>query len=150
MGFPESELTVLFGFFRTAWSTSVRNQGNRKHEPGPGKLRAIPPGSTSAKEGAASGGDTHGADWTVAVACLRLLARPKESVLSAILGVFEVFARARGGRIRHRKRLERERKGKEKEKELEEERERWKRRRRREKALGATHKDVSYQYIIFP
>lgn len=75
---------------------------------------------------------TYGADWTVAVACLWLLARPKDSILNAIRGVFEVFARAAADRVRHGQRIEQEKRRKERERELEAERERWKRRRRRE------------------
>ena len=67
------------------------------------------------------------------MACLRLLAKPKEPVLSAILGVFEVFARSAGDRARCARRLEQERVERERKQELKEERERWKRRRRREK-----------------
>ena len=78
-------------------------------------------------------GAVHGADWVDAVACLRLLAKPKEPVLSAILGVFEVFARSAGDRARCARRLEQERVERERKQELKEERERWKRRRRREK-----------------
>lgn len=78
----------------------------------------------------------YGADWVLAVASLRLLVRPKEPAMAAALGVFDVFARARGDRTRHRHRLEQERAEKERQRQLEEERERWKRSRRREKEMG--------------
>lgn len=76
------------------------------------------------------------------MACLRLLAKPKEPVLSAILGVFEVFAIARGDRVRHRRRLEKERLEKERQREMEEERELWKRRRRRQQAMEIAEEEV--------
>lgn len=90
-------------------------------------------GSGSSAEGSAA---QQGADWTVAVACLRLLARPKEQVMASALGVFDVFARARGDRALHARRLEQERLERERQELLAEERERWKRRRRREQERG--------------
>lgn len=158
VGFPESELATLFGFFRSAIgvAANARNAvSNRKGNPqGPctqgGRVSSrASQRQHSAVGGGCSGNDgnvAYGADWTVAVACLRLLAKPKEAVLSSILGVFEVFARARGNRISHQRRLEQEKLERERQKELEEERERWKRRRRREQERGTTPTEVRVGY----
>ncbi|CBJ31437.1 hypothetical protein Esi_0256_0006 [Ectocarpus siliculosus] len=154
-GFPESELNTLFGFFRrpmapgpaTATTFSEENRdkfpqsqqrggvgtNNSRPRTSPGNFgRAGKSGSRGGKEKDGA----QGADWTMAVACLRLLAKPKEPVKAAVLGVFDVFARARGDRMRHRHRLEQERLEKERQAQLEEERERWKRRRKREQERG--------------
>lgn len=138
VGFPESELTTLFDFFRSPTR-------------GVGASTSRPPSRTSPKDisrngsgrGRGSGGGAEGsaaqqqgADWTVAVACLRLLVKPKEPVMASVLGVFDVFARARGDRTRHERRLEQERLETVRQELLAEERERWKRRRRRERERG--------------
>lgn len=132
VGFPESELIALFGFFRSstnvpavATAISLKQTHQSGHTGGSVRLCKYPRSMNLVQ----------GADWTVAVACLRLLAKPKEPVLEAILGVFEVFALARGERIRHQQRLVREKKEKEVQREMEIEREQWKRRRRREEAM---------------
>lgn len=147
VGFPESELTILFGFFRTPMpspcSSSLSSSSNSAAATassttatGRGRRARRRLGSGRASD---SGTGAYGADWTVAVACLWLLARPKGPVLSAIRGVFEVFARAAADRVCHRQRLGQERRQKEREMKLEAERERWKRRRWREaEGLPAT------------
>lgn len=133
VGFPESELTTLFEFFRGP----MRGVGASSRRP---PSRASP--NNIARNGSGSGGKAEssasqqGADWTVAVACLRLLARPKESVMTSIVGVFDVFARARGDRARHARHQEQERLERERQELLAEERERWKRKRRRERESG--------------
>lgn len=157
VGFPQSELTTLFTFFqRTQRTARVHTStpatitaSSRESHKGPvtqgrqAKTRTPPSrrvGIRCGIGGSGSGGGSSrsdasagpGADWVDAVACLRLLAKPKEPVLSAILGVFEVFARSAGDRARCARRLEHERVEKERQRELKEERERWKRRRRRE------------------
>ncbi|CAM9810191.1 unnamed protein product, partial [Ectocarpus fasciculatus] len=155
-GFPESELNTLFGFFRgpmapgpataTAFSEENRDKFPRSQQRGgvgansssrprtsPGSFAR---GGNSGSRGGKEKACTQGADWTMAVACLRLLAKPKEPVKAAVLGVFDVFARARGDRMRHRHRLEQDRLENERQARLEEERERWKRRRRREQERG--------------
>ena len=137
VGFPESELTTLFQFFRSP----TEGGGARASSSRPSSRRSR--NNIARKGGDAGGGGgggesspAQGADWTVAVACLRLLARPKEPVMASALAVFEVFARARGDRARHARRLEQERLEGERQRQLEEERERWKRRRRREQERG--------------
>lgn len=142
VGFPESELTTLFEFFRkpmtapgsaaaTASSAKETRQSQQRRNGASNTGLASRP-SLKMKNATAA----YGADWVLAVASLRLLARPKEPVMAAALGVFDVFARARGDRTRHRHRLEQERAEKEMQRQLEEERERWKRRRRREQEMG--------------
>lgn len=157
-GFPESELATLFDFFASPMapgSTTTTSASSKKSSHGP--PGATQPGDSAEQKrdpscrrlsnkvsrgGAGSGGggvrasSAQGADWTLAVACLRLLARPKEPVMEAVLGVFDVLSRARGDRARHRRRLEQERVEKERQVELGEERERWKRRRRRQQEGG--------------
>ncbi|CAM9635157.1 unnamed protein product, partial [Hapterophycus canaliculatus] len=156
-GFPESELTSLFGFFMspmrpgsitTATASSKRNPQElpRSQQPGGvglknGKSSRLELSDHASRGGGGSGvcaggSAAQGADWTLAVACLRLLARPKEPVMEALLGVFDVFARARGDRARHRLRMEQDRVEKERQMQLEDERERWKRRRRRQQESG--------------
>ncbi|CAM9989688.1 unnamed protein product [Scytosiphon promiscuus] len=157
-GFPESELTTLFGFFMspmppglttttTGPAKEIARRLPRSQQPGgvESKNRKTRRrrtthhvGKTDAGRGGGGTGRSpeQGADWTLAVACLRLLARPKESVMEAVLGVFDVFARARGSRARHRRRFEQERVEKERQARLEDERERWKRRRRRQQESG--------------
>lgn len=139
-GFPESELITLFGFFRSTTNvptvttaTSLKKPHDRSRTGDGVRLREHPRSINAAQ----------GADWTVAVACLRLLAKPKEPVLEAILGVFEVFALARGERIRHQQRLVRENREKERQTEMEIEREQWKRRRRREQDNTVATREVN-------
>lgn len=116
----------------TAPSTKETRQSQQKRH---GASTTGPASRTSLKKKNATA--AYGADWVLAVASLRLLARPKEPVMAAALEVFDVFARARGDRTRHRHRLEQERAEREMQKQLEEERERWKRRRRREQEMGS-------------
>eukprot|EP00752_Nemacystus_decipiens_P011276 g10020.t3 len=131
VGFPESELTTLFGFFRSPTRDGPPST-NRPPPRTPNNINRKGSGGSGA-EGSST---QQGADWTVAVACLRLLVRPKEPVMASALGVFDVFARARGDRALHARRLEQERLERERQDLLEEERERWKRRRRREREMG--------------
>lgn len=136
VGFPESELTTLFEFFRSPMapgSAGADASPSKKPSDFPQKRygASISPTSQTALKNT-----VYGADWVLALASLRLLARPKEPAMAAALGVFGVFARARGYRARHRHRLEQERAEKEMQRQLEEERERWKRRRRREQEMG--------------
>lgn len=142
MGFPESELIALFGFFRSA--INPPSTGNRQQLAATKQGYGVRPRSSPNQTNADRGTRKYGADWTVAVACLRLLAKQKEPVLSAILGVFEVFALARGDRIRHQRGLEQEKLEKKRQKQMEEERERWKRRRRREMGMGDTLTEVRW------
>ncbi|CAM9905961.1 unnamed protein product [Ectocarpus sp. 12 AP-2014] len=154
-GFPESELNTLFGFFggpmapgpatAIAFSEENRNKCPQSQQRGGVETKSSRPRTSPGSFGRAgkSGGRggkekerAQGADWAMAVACLRLLAKPQEPVKAAVLGVFDVFARARGDRMRHRHRLEKDRLEKERQAQLEEERERWKRRRRREQERG--------------
>lgn len=101
MGFPESELAILFDFFVTSMNGKSRLlRGTDGPTTALSKNAGIPRSRREMRE------TTHGAEWIAAVACLRLLARPKESVMKSLLAVFEVFARARGDRVRHRRRQE--------------------------------------------
>lgn len=102
VGFPESELNVLCGSFKTVRSGAAPRRDRLYQKPNRVVARPITGSSRSESQ------DSYGADWTAAVACLRVLACPKESTTSSLMGIFEVFARARGDRLRHRLRLGRE------------------------------------------
>lgn len=108
-------MTTLFGFFKSStgkaksavsatrkpyYRTRCRRGGRHGAA---NRIEAFAP-----PEGAIDGGcgretAAEGADWTAAVASLRFLAKPKEPVLSTVLEVFEIFARARRSRTHHRK-----------------------------------------------
>lgn len=117
-------MATLFGFFKSSTGkaksavSTMRKPHYRKRcrrggrHGAANKVETFTLPQRAIDEGLGSENATQGADWTAAVASLRLLAKPKEPVLSTVLGVFEIFARARGSRTHHRK-LQRESLGEE-------------------------------------
>lgn len=140
-GFPESELITLFGFFKSSTGKAksavsatrkpyYRTRCRRDGRHGAAKrIEAFTPPEEAIDGGRGSETADQGADWTAAVASLRLLVKPKEPVLSTVLEVFEIFSRARGSRTHHRKlqheSLEEKQRGVAKEEEYCKRRKRW-------------------------